>query len=84
MAAPDNATARPKAGAGDMFLSVKGARARPDQGESQDDKHKGEIEVLSWSWGMQGKPSLGGGSGSGKATMRELRIVKTSTGRRRR
>ena len=41
-----------------------------------DDKHKGEIEVLSWSWGMQGKASLGGGAASGKATIRELKIVK--------
>ena len=39
-------------------------------------KHKNEIEVLGWSWGMQGKPSLGGGSATGKATMRELRIIK--------
>jgi len=75
VAVPDNAFA-PKAGAGDMFLSVKGARAGAINGESQDGKHKNEIEVLSWSWGMQGKPSLGGGSGSGKATIRELRVVK--------
>lgn len=62
---------------GDMFLKVKGAKHGPINGEAQDDsKHKGEIEVLSWSWGMQGKSSLGGGLASGKATMRELRIVK--------
>jgi type VI secretion system secreted protein Hcp len=64
------------AGAGDMFLSVKGAVHGPINGEAQDDKHKNEIEVLSWSWGMQGKPSLGGGAASGKATIRELKIVK--------
>ena len=46
------------------------------KGESKDDKHKGEIEVLSWSWGIQGKASLGGGSASGKATIREMKIVK--------
>jgi type VI secretion system secreted protein Hcp len=73
--ASDIATAR-LAGAGDMFLSVKGAAHGLINGESQDDKHKGEIEVLSWSWGMQGKPSLAGGGASGKATMRELKIVK--------
>jgi type VI secretion system secreted protein Hcp len=72
---PDN-TLTPKASAGDMFLSVKGAKAGVINGEAQDDKHKNEIEVLSWSWGMQGKPSLGGGSTSGKATIRELRVVK--------
>ena len=59
-----------------MFFKVKGAKHGPINGEAQDDKHKGEIEVLSWSWGMQGKPSIGGGSASGKATIRELRIVK--------
>ena len=59
-----------------MFLSVKGAKHGVINGEALDDKHKGEIEVLSWSWGMQGKPSLAGGSASGKATIRELRIVK--------
>jgi type VI secretion system secreted protein Hcp len=59
-----------------MFFKVKGAKHGQINGEAQDDKHKGEIEVLSWSWGMQGKASLGGGAASGKATMRELRIVK--------
>jgi type VI secretion system secreted protein Hcp len=64
-------------GAGDMFLKVKGAKSGVINGESQDQgKHKNEIEVLAWSWGMQGKPSLGGGGASGKATMRELRITK--------
>jgi type VI secretion system secreted protein Hcp len=63
-------------GAGDMFFKVKGAKHGAINGEAQDDTHKNEIEVLSWSWGMQGKASLGGGSASGKATMRELRIVK--------
>jgi type VI secretion system secreted protein Hcp len=72
----DSATARP-AGAGDMFLSVKGAKHGQINGESQDDsKHKGEIEVLGWSWGMQGKPSLGGGVASGMSSIRELRILK--------
>ena len=59
-----------------MFFKVKGAKHGQINGEAQDDKHKGEIEVLSWSWGMQGKASLGGGGATGKATIRELRIVK--------
>ena len=74
-AVPTKTTTGP-AGAGDMFLSVKGATHGVINGESHDDKHKGEIEVLSWSWGIQGKPSIGGGGASGKATIRELRIVK--------
>lgn len=59
-----------------MFLLVKGARHGLIKGESQDDTHKGEIDVLSWSWGMQAKVSLGGGSATGKATINDLRIVK--------
>lgn len=59
-----------------MFLRVKGAVHGLINGESLDDQHKNEIEVLSWSWGIQGKPSLGGGGATGKATVRELRILK--------
>jgi type VI secretion system secreted protein Hcp len=33
--------------ASDMFLKLTGVK-----GESVDDKHRGEIDVLSWSWGM--------------------------------
>lgn len=63
-------------GSGDMFLMVKGAMHGLIKGEAQDDQHKGEIEVLSWSWGMQARPSLSGGDASGKATIHDLKIVK--------
>src|SRR3954453_21667905 len=59
-----------------MFFKVKGAKHGPIVGEALDNTHKNEIKALTWSWGMQGKPSLGGGGASGKATIRELRIVK--------
>lgn len=59
-----------------MFLSVKGARSGAIKGESQDDIHAGEIDVVSWSWGMQAKPTIGGGSVGGKAVVHELKIVK--------
>ena len=59
-----------------MFLLVKGAKHGLIKGESQDDQHKGEIDVLSWSWGMQGKPTLGGGVATGKASVHDLKIVK--------
>jgi type VI secretion system secreted protein Hcp len=42
--APNTASA-----ANDMFLKIDGV-----QGESSDAKHKGEIDVLSWSWGESG------------------------------
>jgi type VI secretion system secreted protein Hcp len=72
---PDNATAR-HAGFGDMFLKVTGAKHGEIKGESQAAEHPGEIEVLGWSWGMQGKASLIGGGASGKASIRELRVHK--------
>lgn len=63
-------------GVGDMFLLVKGARTGVIKGESQDEQHKAEIDVLSWSWGMQAKSSLGGGVATGKASIHDLKIVK--------
>jgi type VI secretion system secreted protein Hcp len=66
----------PGGGTGDMFLMVKGAKHGLIKGESQDDQHKGEIDVVSWSWGMLAKPSLGGGTAAGKATINDLRVVK--------
>jgi type VI secretion system secreted protein Hcp len=47
------------------------------KGESFDDKHKDEIEVLSYSWGVSnpGAHTGGGGSASGKATFHDLTIT---------
>ncbi len=43
------------------------------KGESLDDKHKDQIEVLSWSWGVtNAAPKGGGGGGAGKASFRDL------------
>ncbi len=44
------------------------------KGESIDDKHKDEIEVLSFSWGVSnaGSMSHGTGGGEGKATFHDL------------
>jgi type VI secretion system secreted protein Hcp len=64
------------AGTGDMFLMVKGGKAGVIKGESQDQNHKGEIDVLSWSWGIQARSTLGGGTASGKSGMQDLKIVK--------
>ncbi|GLQ58033.1 Hcp family type VI secretion system effector [Devosia nitrariae] len=48
------------------------------KGESQADKHKDEIEVLSWSWGasQQGTFGSGGGGGAGKVTVSDLVFTK--------
>jgi type VI secretion system secreted protein Hcp len=43
-------------------------------GESTHNGHKGEIDVLSWNWGLSNASSAatGSGSGKGKAVAREL------------
>ena len=47
------------------------------KGESLDSKHKDEIEVLSYSWGVTNAGSMahGGGGGEGKATFQDLSFV---------
>jgi type VI secretion system secreted protein Hcp len=47
------------------------------KGESIDDKHKDEIEVLSYSWGVtnEGSMKFGTGGGEGKALFHDLTIV---------
>jgi len=44
------------------------------KGESQDSKHKDEIEILSWSWGVtqSGSMAHGSGGGSGKANFNDF------------
>lgn len=46
-------------------------------GESTHQDHKGEIEVMSWAWGVSNASTLsGGGSGKGKAQPGELHMTK--------
>jgi len=47
------------------------------KGESLDDKHKDEVEVLSWSWGVTQSGSIrtGGGGGEGKATFNDFNFT---------
>jgi type VI secretion system secreted protein Hcp len=44
------------------------------KGESLDDKHKDQIEVMSWSWGVSNAvaQAAGGGAGAGKASFHDL------------
>ena len=46
-------------------------------GESQDEKHANEIDILAWSWGMSQSGSLheGGGGGVGKANVQDLSVT---------
>ena len=60
----------------DMFLKLEGSRLGPIKGDSQDGKHKDEIDVLSWSWGMEARTSLGAGGTAQKAQINELFVSK--------
>jgi len=57
----------------DMFLKIDTIK-----GESVDDKHKDEIRVLAWSWGVSnsGSAHLGAGAGSGKVNVQDLSVTK--------
>ena len=57
----------------DYFLKIEGI-----EGESQDSKHKSEIELLSFSWGAQqsGTFATGGGGGAGRVTMQDFSFTK--------
>ena len=47
------------------------------KGESLDSKHKDEVEVLSWSWGVSqgGSMQSGGGGGAGKANFNDFHFT---------
>jgi type VI secretion system secreted protein Hcp len=58
----------------DYFLKLD-----PIKGESQDDKHKGEIDIYSFSFGaaQHGSFAAGGGGGSGKVKFNDFKIQKS-------
>jgi type VI secretion system secreted protein Hcp len=57
----------------DAFLKIEGI-----DGESSDSKHKGEIQLESFSWSANqtGTASAGGGMGAGKVAMQDFHITK--------
>lgn len=57
----------------DMFIKIEGIA-----GESKDDSHKDEIDVLAWSWGMSqsGTFHTGGGGGAGKVSIQDVSLTK--------
>ena len=57
----------------DMFLKIEGIK-----GEAQDSKHKDEIDVLAWSWGMSqsGTTHMGPGGGAGKVNVQDISVTK--------
>jgi type VI secretion system secreted protein Hcp len=59
----------------DAFLKLAGVT-----GESQKANHVGEIDIMSFSWGATNSSSVGTGTGvsTGKATVSDFSIMKTS------
>lgn len=59
----------------DIFLKIDGI-----DGESMDDKHKNEIEVLSWRWNIHQESTMhaGSGLGSGKVSVTNPSLNITS------
>lgn len=59
----------------DCFMKFEGPNLK---GESQDDAHKDEIDVLAWSWSMSqsGASHLGGGGGTGRVAVQDLNMTK--------
>lgn len=57
----------------DMFLMLDGIK-----GESKDSKHKDEIHIESFSWGMSqtGAMGVGGGGGAGKVAVHDISVTK--------
>jgi type VI secretion system secreted protein Hcp len=57
----------------DMFIKIDTI-----DGEAQDSKHKKEIDVLSWTWGLRnaGSAHSGGGAGAGKVNVQDLNFTK--------
>jgi type VI secretion system secreted protein Hcp len=57
----------------DMFLKLDGIK-----GESKDHKHKDEIHIESFSWGMNqmGTGGAGGGHGAGKVSVHDISCTK--------
>ena len=57
----------------DMFMKIGALK-----GESRDTVHKGEIDVLAWSWGLSnsGSAQVGSGAGAGKVNVQDLSFTK--------
>ena len=59
----------------DMFLKLEGPAL---EGESSDETHEGEIDVLAWSWGVSqsGTMHIAKGGGAGKVNVQDISLTK--------
>ncbi len=62
-------TITPAHAAFDAFLKIDGI-----DGEATDERHRDQIEVFSWSWGLVNREAIGGGGG--KVNVSEITITK--------
>ena len=58
----------------DIFLKL----SNNIKGESQDDTHRDEIDVLAWNWGLtqSGTTHIGKGGGGGKVNVQDITLTK--------
>jgi type VI secretion system secreted protein Hcp len=57
----------------DMFIKIGDIK-----GESKDEKHSDEVDVLAWSWGLSqsGTAHSGTGAGAGKVNVQDISLTK--------
>ena len=65
--------AAPAMAAQDIFLCIDGL-----EGETQDPRYPGCMDVLAWSWGVSnsGSTHVGGGTGAGTANFQDISVTK--------
>ena len=58
----------------DIFLKLSNSI----KGESQDNTHRDEIDVLAWNWGLtqSGTTHIGSGGGGGKVNVQDITLTK--------
>ena len=60
----------------DIFLKIEGSKQGPIKGEASDPAHPDEVDVLSWSWGMESHSSIQAGLAGNKTSISELTVTK--------
>jgi type VI secretion system secreted protein Hcp len=66
------AVAVPASAAVDQFIKLDDLK-----GESLDEKHRGEVDVLAWSWGLSNSlKAVTAGAGTGKVALQALSFTK--------
>ena len=60
----------------DIFMNMKGEKSGVIKGEARDAKHKEEIDVLSFKWGMMAPTDLGSGLRTGRTQVQNFTFEK--------